>query len=37
MIKRRSDRNIWREIGKWLAGVFARFTLDQLFEQLVTI
>ncbi|EQM30139.1 hypothetical protein N601_29345 [Rhodococcus erythropolis DN1] len=37
MIAKRSTESIWRGIGKWLGGVFARFTLDQLFDQLVTI
>ncbi|MCS4255897.1 hypothetical protein M2405_004200 [Rhodococcus erythropolis] len=37
MIAKRPDQNIWREIGKWLGSVFARFALDQLFDQLVTI
>lgn len=37
MIAKRQDKNIWREIGKCLASVFARFALDQLFDQLVSI
>lgn len=37
MITKRSTKSIWHRIGKWLPGVFTRFMLDQLFDQLVTI
>ncbi len=37
MIEKRSERNIWRAIGKWLGGILARVALDQLFDQLVAI